>query len=216
MRVLIIFNLSILLTVLITVVNGNSPNKIFGGNFVDINQYAFQVSVQIRNYHICGGAIISIYHIMTAASCALHSKNVFYGNIKIISGTTDLEALTSYSKIHQVAYIIFHSQYDPRNNWVNDIAIFKVDKPMDFHYLCRPIAVSTEPPKDNKFTAIGWGIDPVTSIMSRLLQSLKVRSLHRPSCRQIYTHPAYHFLQSSQHCLLPLLPTSRLTMVIIN
>lgn len=106
---------------LFTAVSGNSPNKIFGGDRVEIYYYPFQVSVQIRNDHICGGAIISIHHVISAASCALHSANVFYGNIKIISGTNDLEGRSVYSKIHSVAFVIFHPQYNQRNNWINDI-----------------------------------------------------------------------------------------------
>ncbi|XP_044009963.1 trypsin-like [Aphidius gifuensis] len=50
-------------------VHGNLPKKIHGGITVEIIEHPHQVSIQIQNYHLCGGVIISEEHILTTASC---------------------------------------------------------------------------------------------------------------------------------------------------
>lgn len=43
--------------------------RIVGGKRADITDYPYQVSVKRYNAHICGGAIITDWYILTAAHC---------------------------------------------------------------------------------------------------------------------------------------------------
>ncbi|KAF7996590.1 hypothetical protein HCN44_002236 [Aphidius gifuensis] len=113
----------IILNLLISVVNGNLPKKIIGGQTVQIEKYSYQVSIQYQNYHICGGSIISYHHILTAASCVSSDRNVYYANIEILSGTNDLMRQTIGWNINKVSRILLHEDYDPLNYWINDIGI---------------------------------------------------------------------------------------------
>lgn len=91
---------------------------------VPISRRPWQVSIQLRDYHICNGAIISEDRILTAASCVTYKPNILYGNIKILSGTNDLLSSSIESphrKIYKVAYTIVHEEYDPHSFWINDI-----------------------------------------------------------------------------------------------
>lgn len=56
--------------------NGNNrvnrsiaDNRIMGGRPVSINQYPYHVSVQLNGRNICGGSIVSVTVIVTAAHC---------------------------------------------------------------------------------------------------------------------------------------------------
>jgi trypsin len=55
-----------------------SPDeKIVGGNTIDIEEVPWQVSVQYISMHICGGSIISIDYVVTAAHCTNGYLRVF-------------------------------------------------------------------------------------------------------------------------------------------
>lgn len=45
------------------------PGKIVGGANVDIKNVPYQVSVNVKNEHECGGSLITKRHILTAAHC---------------------------------------------------------------------------------------------------------------------------------------------------
>lgn len=43
--------------------------KIIGGTETDIESHPYQVSIGYFGFHICGGAIITTEHVVTAAHC---------------------------------------------------------------------------------------------------------------------------------------------------
>ena len=58
-------------------------DRIVGGNEVDPNSIPWQV-LYLSPGRICGGTIISPYHIMTAAHC--HREYVYYNRAQCVSG----------------------------------------------------------------------------------------------------------------------------------
>ncbi|KAF7992246.1 hypothetical protein HCN44_001571 [Aphidius gifuensis] len=182
-------------------VNGNSPKKIYGGEAVEFNKHPQGVSVQFQNQHICGGVIISDRHILTSASCVLNEPNVIYGNLKILTGTKDLlfDNGDTFAKYYEVAYVIFHLNYDPYKTWKNDIALLKTTSSINFTIRCNYALMPTIGLTANLFV-LGWGINPFTQIMTRYLQMLHVRSMNHFSCNQKYFYLGY--LNKQQHCLI--------------
>lgn len=55
--------------------NGKKMNRIIGGERVDIGEFPDQISLEYRGYHICGGSIMTNYHVITAASCVVFDLN---------------------------------------------------------------------------------------------------------------------------------------------
>lgn len=43
--------------------------RIVGGQNAKNNQFPYQISLRLNNYHICGGSIISKNYVITAAHC---------------------------------------------------------------------------------------------------------------------------------------------------
>lgn len=62
----------------------------------------------------------------------------------------------------------------------------------------------------SKFFITGWGLNPVTNIMTRYLQRLDVKVITPKSCRDRYHHNVW----PTQYCLLPVLPNTGVTSVI--
>lgn len=53
----------------------NNINRIVGGYPTEKDQLPYQVSLRIQNHHICGGAIISNQHVLTAAHCVMKGED---------------------------------------------------------------------------------------------------------------------------------------------
>lgn len=60
--------LSFLLNLLF-VIEAVSSNRIIGGEPALPGHFPYQVSIRKNNNHVCGGAIINPYFILTAATC---------------------------------------------------------------------------------------------------------------------------------------------------
>ncbi|XP_044005735.1 complement factor D-like [Aphidius gifuensis] len=159
---------------------------------------------------MCGGTIISSTHILTTASCLLAEKNVVHANLEILTGTNDLQRRDTIStwKIYKVAFVIIHNEYDPRNYWVNDIAILKLESRLLLDHDRVAATVSPES-RSCKLFIVGWGINPVTGIMSRHLQRLDVESIRNNMCQ--YKFDSQQVLYRNQFCFIPKKKEARVT-----
>lgn len=107
--------------------------KLIGGSFARIEDFPHAVSIKFRGKHICGGNIITNYHIITAASCLSADHFVFYSNLEVLSGTSDQSDVNA-NNIRFVEYIIFHPHYNPNEFWNHNIAIIRVSTENIFIY----------------------------------------------------------------------------------
>ncbi|XP_044009964.1 hypodermin-B-like [Aphidius gifuensis] len=184
-------------------VNGNLPKKIYGGNTVSIIDNPWQVSIQIRNQHICGGAIISMNFVLTAASCVTSQPNIVYGNIEVLSGTNDL------TKNSEDLYWKIHENYNPHINWINDIAILKLSSSLYYSIYRQKAGFPVTITNRALYRLTGWGNNPETNLMSRYLQQINVKTISPKICRPQYYKEYY--LGDSQHCLFPRITTAQIT-----
>lgn len=110
---------------------GKGMSKITSGRTIDIREYPHHVSIQFLGSHMCGGSIISSYHVITAASCVILEPNVFTGNLKVLSGTHSSNSdYDSEAYFTNVKYIIYHPEYSLQLFWQHDIAILKLETPI--------------------------------------------------------------------------------------
>lgn len=90
--------------------------RIIGGNATTIESFPWIVSIQAFGQHSCGGSIISVNRILTAAHC---TANVPLSAIQVRAGSTNNEI---DGQLIQVTGIINHQEYD---SWTlnNDISV---------------------------------------------------------------------------------------------
>lgn len=97
---------------------------IIGGEKADVNQFPYQVSIQIKGKPVCGGGIIGDKYILTAAHCFIKEDGSFYNlPYRVLAGVTDLNLGDEGIEI-AAEKVYVHKGYKPRAN--NDIAILKV------------------------------------------------------------------------------------------
>ncbi|CAG7722418.1 unnamed protein product [Allacma fusca] len=144
-------------------ISNNSTNKISSriirGQPAELNEYPWQISIQDKKGHVCGGAILNEYSILTASHCFMSVAPVLLRQIKIIVGDLNLNMTTEADheelEIHSV---LFHSHFDPYY-LQNDIAVIRVRRPIQFRRGVQPVCL---PEEGNSYAnreawISGWG-----------------------------------------------------------
>ncbi|KAF5286458.1 hypothetical protein FQR65_LT02225 [Abscondita terminalis] len=117
---------------------GSDPRhgvRIVGGNDAKIEDYPYQISLELNGSHNCGGSILSAVKILTAAHCTI---SYTIGTLRIRAGSTIRE------EGGQVLYLskkVEHSQYDPQTV-NNDIAVLILQKSLELNTKVKTIMIS--------------------------------------------------------------------------
>ncbi|KAK9968576.1 hypothetical protein ABG768_002892 [Culter alburnus] len=165
----------------------STGSRIVGGSTVTSKGvWPWQVSLQASGRHLCGGSIITLYWIVTAAHCVHEISNardwtVYAGYLTRI----EMRSATGNS----VSRIVMHD-FVPRTN-ENDIALMKLNRPLTITLNVRPVCL---PNKGMYFSAprecyvTGWGALYSGGSSSETLQEAKIQLIDRTTCnsQQVY------------------------------
>ncbi|NXC20549.1 KLKB1 protein, partial [Corythaeola cristata] len=134
--------------------------RIVGGTDSSPGEWPWQVSLHVklsRQRHLCGGSIISNRWILTAAHCVMSLQNP---NIwRVYAGILKQSEINEDTPFFKVEEIIVHPQYKYAQTGY-DIALMKLDKPMNFTDLQLPICLPSKEDANILYTdcwVIGWG-----------------------------------------------------------
>uniref|UniRef100_A0A1L8EGG5 Putative serine protease sp24d-like protein n=1 Tax=Haematobia irritans TaxID=7368 RepID=A0A1L8EGG5_HAEIR len=132
--------------------------RIVGGVDAYEGQFPHQISLRFSGSHICGGSIISRNYILTAAHCVgaededgvYHVDDAKYFTIR--AGSTNR---LMGGVVKQVVEIIVHEDY---GNFINDVALLKLESPLIFSANIQAIPIATEEvPVGSAVGISGWG-----------------------------------------------------------
>ncbi|XP_032711806.1 serine protease 55-like isoform X1 [Lontra canadensis] len=134
---------------------GAQYSKIIAGMEAEVGEFPWQVSIQARNEHFCGGSIINKWWIVTAAHCLIFEE-LLPTELSVVLGSNDLSS--SSLEIKGVTSIVLHKEFR-RLNMDNDIALLLLDSPIRFNGLTEPICVPRKPSPSvwHKCWVAGWG-----------------------------------------------------------
>ncbi|KAK7904238.1 hypothetical protein WMY93_016845 [Mugilogobius chulae] len=154
--------------------------RIVGGTEAVIGAWPWQVSLQIRGKHICGGSIISSSWILSAAHCfESYNRPSLW---KVQYGEVSLQRMGFSSSAKSVDKIISHERYNPETN-DNDIALLKLSSQFTFSSTVKPVClpnVGVDLSPERQAWITGWGAlrasGKTTTSMKQLLKLLKFTS----------------------------------------
>lgn len=114
-------------------------NRIVGGNRVWVNKYPWTAQLLVKGTLFCGGTLINDRYILTAAHCISNLSNVTEVVVRLLQ--LNRNALDKGIE-RRVAYGRVHRQYN-RNNLQNDIALLRLNEPIELGEEIRPSCLPT-------------------------------------------------------------------------
>ncbi|KAH8387375.1 hypothetical protein KR093_006698, partial [Drosophila rubida] len=167
--------------------------RVVGGVDATKGQFPHQISLRNRGSHSCGGSILSSYWVLTAAHCVTNTNDngtieVYpASNLNIRAGSNDR---LSGGVLVQVVEIIVHEDY---GNFLNDLAVLRVEKPFIFSDNIQPISLPSEnTPADADIIISGWGRLTHGGDLPRYLQWNTLTSISLDKCQELikYGYPS--------------------------
>ncbi|KFB38804.1 trypsin-7 [Anopheles sinensis] len=146
-----------------------SESRIVGGVPVDGSSTKHQVSVRSRSAdqiqfgrgHICGGSLINLDTVLTAAHCLVddydRARAATY--FRVVGGGINRTAQTVNTVVRDVRQVVVHANYVSRG-FINDVGLLMVrtSSVPSGHPTLQPIAMTTQvPPNNTRCQTSGWG-----------------------------------------------------------
>ena len=143
--------------------------------------------MQFNSEHGCGGSIIDRQWILTAAHCfiGINTESSFsLSKIRIVAGEHRLLQASDSVQIGKLSKVFVHPDYN-RYTQSNDIALIKLEKPLEFDADVREICLpSKNQETDQKVVvASGWGVTSEgASVVPNTLQKVQLTTVQHTQC----------------------------------
>ncbi|KAF7217805.1 transmembrane protease serine 6 [Nothobranchius furzeri] len=167
-------------------------SRIIGGTDASEGEWPWQVSLQVRGTHMCGGALISSQWVVSAAHCfyddPLYSPSVWtvYLSKLLLHRSSPTEEVARVQSIH------LHQYYDDESHDY-DLALLKLDRPA-YALLTGHARPACLPPPTHQLEpgllcwVTGWGALQEGGRTSNILQKVDVRLVSEEDCVRSYGH----------------------------
>ncbi|XP_060129544.1 transmembrane protease serine 2 isoform X1 [Zootoca vivipara] len=166
----------------------NPRNRIVGGTAASRGEWPWQVSLHIRNIHLCGGSIITPEWIVTAAHCVdgAYSHPFDWTVYPGIMKQQEMYPPRGY----KVAKIISHPNYDSTTK-DNDVALMKLQFELPLNEFTRPVCLPNpgmmfQP--DQQCWITGWGAKFQRGNTSKELNAAIVPLIDSAICNDKYIY----------------------------
>ncbi|XP_068756841.1 chymotrypsin-like elastase family member 2A [Montipora capricornis] len=131
--------------------------RVVNGKDATAHSWPWMVSLRYNGRHICGGSLIKVNWVVTAAHCVERDRPI--GSYMVVLGSHRRTSTTKFQRSYNLKKIIIHEGYH-RNHLRNDIAVLQleasVDTSLQVNVVCFPKAENrVEPGKKCYIT--GWG-----------------------------------------------------------
>uniref|UniRef100_A0A803W0L9 Acrosin n=1 Tax=Ficedula albicollis TaxID=59894 RepID=A0A803W0L9_FICAL len=161
--------------------------RVVGGKGAEAGAWPWLVSIQDPSVsgtgHLCGGSLISVQWVLTAAHCFTESRDI--STMRLLIGATQLTEPGPGAEVRRIKRLLIHEEYSSADQ-SNDIALLELNKPVQcspyIQTVCVPNGTLSVAQLDTCYVA-GWGATTARSqTSSDILQEAKVQLIGVQIC----------------------------------
>lgn len=158
--------------------------KIVGGQQIPLSRAPYQVSLQYKGYHQCGGSIVSTTFILTAAHCTYQTK------ARELSVRLATDRVNSGGELFSVRSTYIHPSYDP-SSFNNDFSLVQLRMAINLKAGVK-VVIALPPPSDpiaegTSAYVSGWGETLNDNESNGYLRAVAVPIVNQNTCRRAYS-----------------------------
>ncbi|KAJ7313862.1 hypothetical protein JRQ81_005621 [Phrynocephalus forsythii] len=161
--------------------------RIIGGQKAEEGEWPWQVSIRSNREHICGGSLVSPQWVVTAAHC--FEGPLDPSRYQVNLGEYELPKPDPSMISCKVSQIFVHPYYVGVAQSA-DIALVRLEKPVDFSRIILPICLpdgSETFPVGMPCWATGWGkFSDAHPMVARTMQEVMMPILDSEACEKMY------------------------------
>ncbi|GJQ74528.1 hypothetical protein Trydic_g21393 [Trypoxylus dichotomus] len=155
--------------------------RIVGGIEANIEDFPYQISLQYKGRHFCGGSIISSNLVVTAAHCTDGIKKP--SSLSVRAGSASHK---EGGEIYNVKEILQHPEYDSRIIDY-DVSIIKTEEDFKFSDVIKAVSLADKAIGPNHYAvASGWGTMREGGSVADILRQVYVPLMSDEDCRKFY------------------------------
>ncbi|CAH0697532.1 unnamed protein product [Spodoptera exigua] len=166
-----------------------SNDRIIGGRPTSIQQYPFVVQIFLPDRFLCGGSLLTLRHVLSAAHCFENTLGILK-NPKLFTvhvGGTKLYAGTE----HQVSAIVLHENYKSKQlAWGYDISVLLLETDVTLSSNVATVNIPEEGasvPDNATVIVVGWGTtNPNSKLPSYILNEVAIKTINWEICEKNY------------------------------
>lgn len=157
--------------------------KVVNGTDSDISRHPYMVSIRKIEAHHCGGTILNPEWVLSAAHCLHNAAGIYtvqYGTT-VISGDGPT--------VVNVSQVIRHEDYDPDNNYKNDIGLVRLSEPIQVGFegfMVRLPFSGTYFATGTPAVLAGWGLNATGGVLMPHLQEARLQVYSNFDCAQLH------------------------------
>ncbi|EDW00876.1 GH20776 [Drosophila grimshawi] len=160
----------------------NTQKRIVGGQETEVHQYPWVAMLLYGERFYCAGSLLNDQFLLTASHCVYGFRKERI-SVRLLEHDRKMSHLQKIDR--KVAEITTHPKYNARN-YDNDIAVIKLDEPVEFNEILHPVCMPTPGRSFKGETGVvtGWGAIKVGGPTSDTLQEVQVPILSQDACRK--------------------------------
>ncbi|XP_023173479.2 trypsin [Drosophila hydei] len=160
----------------------NIQKRIVGGQETEVHQYPWVAMLLYGGRFYCAGSLLNDQFLLTASHCVYGFRKERI-SVRLLEHDRKMSHLQKIDR--KVSEVITHPKYNARN-YDNDIAIIKLDEPVEFNEVLHPVCMPTPGRSFKGETGVvtGWGAIKVGGPTSDTLQEVQVPILSQDDCRK--------------------------------
>ncbi|XP_053312060.1 serine protease 57-like [Spea bombifrons] len=158
---------------------------IVGGHEAKPHSRPYMASLQYKNDHFCGGALIKSKWVLTAAHCM---DDLSANSIRVVLGAHKFSAPDKYLQVFSVLNSIKHPNYS-MSTYENDILLLKLNDSAVVSTGVKPIALPRKSSKVKPGTpcsVAGWGYVSDSHLKPKSLMETDVDIISQKYCRNFW------------------------------